>query len=156
MTKNEYLSRYSQWVDTSPTNHYGERVVSSLITAVEDGGVRYRCNDNHWQAAHKVWCSVRQADRDANVPEPFPAGHCMFVRPMDYSCVRLGEDNPAAIRRAMRHRVLANLDGWDRELRQSWEGMRKLAKIVRATVDAKLSGASLGGAPYMACIMANA
>lgn len=142
----------AEWIDTSPLNSYDERVVAHVIESVSRGGIRFRCKDQYWDVAFKAW--VRSRRDNAEIPEPMSPGHCMFLTPTHYGCVPWGVDVPQrAIRRAIRGTVVANLDGWDREMRKSWEGMRQLAKIVRHTVDAKLAGRDTGASEYVACIM---
>lgn len=140
---------WRQFVDNSPTNQYGEKA-ASVVTHVDDGVLRYRCRDDAWAVAHKHWRDARRTDRSA--PQPMPAGHCMFVSPLSYGCVVEGESREHVIRRALRRTVVSSLNSWDRELRKTPEGMRTLAKIVRATVDAKLAGNDPGAAPFVACI----
>lgn len=142
-----------EWVELSPVNGYDERVVASVIVPVgHDGAVRYRCVDKYWRVAFDAWCKSRRDG--AEIPEPMSEGHCMFITPVHYGCVPWGVDVPqSAIRRAIRGTVVANLDGWDRDMRKSWEGMRRLAKIVRATVATKMAGRTTGAAEYVACVM---
>lgn len=146
----------SDWIETSPRNHYGDKVVANVIRRVECGSVRFRCKDDRWDIAFAAWCKSRRDNRaDESVPElpcPESEGHCMFLTPEHYGCVAIDETRPSAIRRALRHSVVAVLDGWDREMRKTPAGMRRLAAIVRATVTAKLAGHDPGASPFVACV----
>lgn len=156
MTKEQYLAKVNDWLDTSPDNGYDEVVVANQITDVDNGKTLFRCREDQWQEAHRAWSqAIRSIDPDYLLPQPMSTGHSMFVRPHQYACVKLGETVLRKIRRAHRCRIVNNLRGWDRDMRQSWTGLRQLAKIVRASVDAAMSGQSVGAAPYLACIMAS-
>lgn len=119
-----------------------------------NGGMSYPCPAELWASHFDAWKRERLNGNKTAI-EPMQAGHCMFERPSDYSRWRYGEANVHVIRRAIRNSVIAKLNGWDRDLRKTASGMRSLAKIVRATVDAKMSGHDVGAAPFMACIHAS-
>lgn len=146
----------AEWIETNWFNHYGEAVVDNvLVDAYEPTRTYYRCKDEHWRAAFKAWQKASRTDRSA--PEPISEGHCMFIRPASYSSVpanATGEARRLATRRVIRNRVVSMLNGWDRDMRQSPEGMRTLAKIVRSTVKARMSGQDTGASPFVACVYA--
>ena len=138
---------------TTPRNEYGDKVAAHAIYDPETGHVLYRCSREHWRHDFDAWVKARRnGDKDA--PEPVSDGHCMFLRPVGYACVPVGVTAPNVIRRALRNHQVAVLNGWDREMRKTPEGMRQLAKIVKATVTAKMKGQETGGGPFVACIMA--
>lgn len=55
---------------------------------------------------------------------------------------------------ALRNCVSAVLDGWDRELRSSEDGLKRLSQIIDATVAAKLRGEKTGVSPFIGCVLA--
>lgn len=110
----------------------------------------YPCPDELWSVHFPAWQKARRGNKLA--AEPFPAGHCMFERPKAYGIVPLGCTDPKLLRRAYRRRIVSELDGWDRDLRQTSEGMRQLARIVRATVQAKITGADVGAFHFLATV----
>jgi len=140
-------------VYTNPLNEYGERVVANVIYNPENGDRHYRCDPPFWKEDFAAWVASRH-NGGPELPQPMSEGHCMFLDPLQYGCLPEGETRSALVRRAIRHSVLAMLDGWDRELRKTNQGMRKLAAIVRATVRAKMEGVETGGAPFVACVWA--
>lgn len=148
----------ARFLDDSWFNEYAEVVAAHVILDPEDGRIAYRCKDEHWSEAHAAWCrSIRKGERS---PEPWPSGHVAFLRPMSFGRVPAhyeGEQLRLATRRATRNRVVNSLSGgWDRDLRKTREGMRTLARIVRATVDARCSGREAGASPFVACILTTA
>ena len=139
-------------VCTTPRNEYGDRVAAHEIYDPKTGRIYYRCDHDHWKIDFPMW---QKAYRDnPESPEPMSDGHCMFLRPLDYGYVPVGETRLSVIRRALRHSIMANLHGWDREMRKTPEGMRQLARIVRGSVAAQMGNEDLGAAPYLACILA--
>lgn len=143
---------YTDYLETSPRNHDCELVAANVIVRPYDGTIYYRCQPAKWRAAHENWSWAYSDDK--SVPQPMPEAHCMFLDPLGYGCVELGETRQGMIRRAMRSSVIARLDGWDREMRRSVSGMKRLARIVESTVAQKMNGEDLGAAPYLACLYA--
>lgn len=146
-------------VDTSPTNEYGDCVVAHVLRNPHTGRRIYRCPREYWDKEFRAWCQSRQLMRatgkkGAELPEPMSPGHCMFLTPLAYGYVPDDETRPAVIRRAHRHQVLGLLDGWDRDLRKTPQGMRKLARIVRTTVAARMKGNDVGAFPFQAVVFA--
>ncbi len=122
-----------------------------VTRAAYDGGpcVNYACPDNCWQSHHSAWCKLYRENKTA--PQPMPFGHCMFADPVSYGMVPYGCTDQAMIRAAWEANVRGLLSGgWDRDLSNE-----QLDTIVNATVKAKMQGADLGGAPFIACITAN-
>jgi hypothetical protein len=138
-------------VCTTPRNEYGDKVVAHEIYDPETGRIYYRCDHEHWGIDFPRW--QKSYGDDPEGPEPMSDGHCMFLTPMGYGKLPVGETRLALVRRCIRHSVVAVLHGWDRELRQTPAGMRQLARIVKATVAARMAGTNLGGAPFLACVM---
>jgi hypothetical protein len=73
-----------QWVDQDMFNEYGEECVPVVFSTLRQV-LRYRCKAECWKEAHTAWELAYCEDRQA--PQPFPAGHCMFVNPADYDAV---------------------------------------------------------------------
>lgn len=117
------------------------------------GRLMYPCPDALWSVHFPAWQKRRQRG-ETGIVEPFSAGHCMFSSPRSYGVYRYGMASPQAIRRAHRQYLVGVLHGWDTDLRQSREGMRQLARIVRASVTARLAGQNTGAFPFVACIAA--
>lgn len=139
-------------VETSAINDYGETVVANKLRDPISGDIVYRCQSKYWSADFAAWCRARRDGEDA--PEPFSANHSIFVHPLEYGRVPLEETRESWVRRAIRRKIVANLHGWDREMRRSISGLRKLAALVRSCVDAQMNGNNLGAAPYLACLLA--
>jgi hypothetical protein len=119
-----------------------------------DGRLMYPCPDELWQEHSKRWRQLRR-NGQTGIVEPFPAGHCMFESPRSYGIYRYGETRQNVIRRAHRRYVQRTMDGWDRELREAGKpGLRRLAKIISATVDARMGKVDVGGQPFVAVLMA--
>lgn len=124
------------------------RVLFPRVVSVRDGSTRYACPDPLWSAHMKAWRRARQAGQ-TGIAEPMPAGHCMFENPIGYACVPYGSTDAKVRRRAIRASVRADLYGWDRDV-----PARQLARIVRATVNARMAGQSTGAWPFIACVSA--
>lgn len=110
--------------------------------------VNYACPESCWAEHLEAWRKARRSGiKDA--PSPMPYGHVMFDDPIHYGCVRYGDTSEASKRAAIERDVRSTLHGWDRDL-----SSEQLERIVKATVEARMIGADLGAAPYLACISA--
>ena len=122
-------------------------------TDVPDGYHCYPCPDGLWSAHFEAWRKLaRHGVPRLERCEPMPAGHVMFERPREYGLVPYGCTDKRKIRRAWWIHYRAILNGWDRDLRQSREGMRTLARIIRVSVNAKMQGQEVGAFPFLECV----
>src|SRR4051812_44300576 len=115
----------------------------------EDGPtVCYACPHSCWREHHDAWCREYRAG-NKTAPQPITPGHLMFIHPTDYGMIPYGCDNIDVHRVAWDNHIRALLNGWDRGLTKE-----QLDKIVKATVNAKMSGQEVGVFPFIACVYA--
>lgn len=117
----------------------------AAVRHIDTGRLMYRCPERCWKEHHKEW----RRSRDPGKLEPFPWGHLMFERPLDYGSVDARREPTEDERlRAYRSVVLGMLHGWLSGLPKE-----KADAIINATIKAKMEGKDVGASPWRAALM---
>jgi hypothetical protein len=110
--------------------------------------IMYACPDELWREHFDAWVKALRRGNEL-APEPMPFGHLMFEKTSQYGMIPYGCTDSAKIRAAIECDVRSNIvgGGWTRDMSDE-----QIDRVVTASVDAKMQGEEIGGAPFMACI----